>query len=198
MKFASIYATESAAGADIKAYIREPMVLSPGTYAKLPTGIRAAIPGREGYEIQIRPRSGLAAKHGVTVLNGPGTIDADYEARSKCLLINHDEFIITPGMRIAQMVLAPIVQAHFVLSQELAETARGSELRPHRNPLSVFDSFFMVKISKYLDPRLILHMNVDSRDRALEKMVNQIYAAGKLQDKESFLKAIIDREKIIY
>jgi len=121
-----VYATENAAGADIKAYIREPVTLSPGKFAKIPTGIRVAIP--KGYEIQVRPRSGLAAKHGVTVLNSPGTIDADYRGEIQVLLINHgqEEFVIAPGMRIAQMVLAPVVQAEFAVGQELAETARGA------------------------------------------------------------------------
>lgn len=121
-----VYSSSLAAGADLKAYIREPMLLSPGESLMVPTGIRMAIP--EGYEVQIRPRSGLAAKFGITVLNTPGTIDADYRGEILVILINHGkkDFEITPGMRIAQMVLVPVIQAEFCLSQELAETTRGS------------------------------------------------------------------------
>lgn len=121
-----IYATSHSAGADLKAYIKEPLTLAPGDYILVPTGIRVAIP--EGYEIQVRPRSGLAAKYGITVLNSPGTIDADYRGEIQVILINHgkEAFTITPGMRIAQMVLAAACQADFVLLEELAETKRGS------------------------------------------------------------------------
>lgn len=121
-----IYATGSAAGADIKAYLSSPITLAAGTSTMVPTGIRMAIP--EGYEVQIRPRSGLAAKFGITVLNTPGTIDSDYRGELQVILINHSkqDFEITPGMRIAQMVLAPVFQADFIISQELAETERGT------------------------------------------------------------------------
>lgn len=120
-----VYATEGAAGADAKAHILEPIVIQPGAYALIPTGVKAAIP--EGFEIQVRPRSGLAAKHGVTVLNTPGTIDADYRGEIKVILINHgkEPFIVTPGMRIAQFVLASVVQARFVLEDLLTATTRG-------------------------------------------------------------------------
>lgn len=121
-----VYATVHAAGADLKAYINEPVTLLPGAFQMIPTGIRLAIP--EGYEVQIRPRSGLAAKYGVTVLNSPGTIDADYRGEIQVILINHgkQDFIVTAGMRIAQMILSPVIQAEFISSLELAETKRGS------------------------------------------------------------------------
>jgi dUTP pyrophosphatase len=119
------YMTAEAAGADVKAYLKEPLVILPGQSALVPTGVRMAIP--EGYEIQVRPRSGLALKYQVTVLNTPGTIDADYRGEIKVILINHgkEDFIITPGMRIAQLILAPIVRANFVMTSELATTERG-------------------------------------------------------------------------
>jgi dUTP pyrophosphatase len=119
------YASSLAAGADLKAYIEVERVINPGETALIPTGLRFAIP--EGYEIQIRPRSGLALKHGVTVLNTPGTIDADYRGEVQVILINHGTvpFVVTPGMRVAQMVLAPVVQAEFVLEESLAATSRG-------------------------------------------------------------------------
>lgn len=121
-----VYSTSHAAGADLKAYLKEPLLLRSGASAMIPTGIRMAIP--EGYEVQIRPRSGLAAKFGITVLNTPGTIDSDYRGEVQVIVINHSkqDFEISPGMRIAQMVLAPVVQAEFCLSQELIATERGS------------------------------------------------------------------------
>jgi dUTP pyrophosphatase len=92
----------------------------------VPTGLRLAIP--EGYEIQVRPRSGLALKHQITVLNTPGTIDADYRGEVGVILINHgkESFTLKPGMRIAQFVVAPVIQAKFLSTNELAETTRGS------------------------------------------------------------------------
>jgi dUTP pyrophosphatase len=120
------YTTTGAAGADVRAYLNEPMIVPPGRSALVPTGMRVAIP--EGYEIQVRPRSGLALKHQITVLNTPGTIDADYRGEIKIILINHglENFIITPGMRIAQLILAPFLRANFVLCSELALTERGA------------------------------------------------------------------------
>jgi dUTP pyrophosphatase len=120
------YASQGASGADIKAFIVENIVLLPGTTALVPTGLRLAIP--EGYEIQVRPRSGLALKHSISVLNTPGTIDADYRGELGILLINHgkEPFVITPGMRIAQIVLTPVLQANFCIHAELATTVRGS------------------------------------------------------------------------
>lgn len=119
------YMTKGAAGADVKAYLKEPVIIPPGHSALISTGIRTAIP--EGYEIQIRPRSGLALKHQVTVLNTPGTIDADYRGDIKVILINHgtESFIVTPGMRIAQFVLASVVRANFIPCFDLAITERG-------------------------------------------------------------------------
>lgn len=120
------YASTGAAGADVRAFIKEEKILAPGTSCLIPTGLKFAIP--EGFEIQVRPRSGLALKHQVTVLNTPGTVDADYRGELGVILINHgkEDFIVQPGMRIAQIVLASVVQADFVLSNELAETARGA------------------------------------------------------------------------
>lgn len=119
------YASTLAAGADVKACLETEQVLQPGCSMLVPTGLRVAIP--EGYEIQIRPRSGLALKDQVTVLNTPGTIDADYRGEIKVILINHGkkDFVIKPGMRIAQLVVAPVCQACFVLVEELSDTARG-------------------------------------------------------------------------
>ena len=119
------HASESAAGADVRAHLEENRLIEPGASALVPTGIRLAIP--EGYEIQVRPRSGLALKHQITVLNSPGTIDADYRGEIGVILINHGKtpFIVTPGMRIAQLVLAPVVQAIYVREESLAVTSRG-------------------------------------------------------------------------
>jgi dUTP pyrophosphatase len=121
-----MYASSGASGADVRAYIKEDLVLMAGCTTLIPTGLKFSIP--EGYEIQVRPRSGLAFKHGITVLNTPGTIDADYRGELSVLLINHskEDFTITPGMRIAQLVLAPVLQAHFLLSPSLATTTRGA------------------------------------------------------------------------
>jgi len=102
------------------------MVVESGKMILVPTGMRVAIP--EGYEIQVRPRSGLAFKNQITVLNTPGTIDADYRGEIKIILINHGEeaFTITPGMRIAQLILAPVLRANFIVSPELQSTERGA------------------------------------------------------------------------
>ncbi len=120
------YSTVGASGADIRANILEPKIVPPGSIAIIPTGVRVAVP--EGYEIQVRPRSGLAAKNGVTVLNTPGTIDADYRGEICVILINLGEnaFIVTPHMRIAQIVLAPVFQAEFLPVEQFVETARGT------------------------------------------------------------------------
>lgn len=120
-----VYSSRDASGADVKASLKEPLLLEPGQRALVPTGLRLGIP--HGYEIQIRPRSGLAFKHGITVLNTPGTIDADYTGELKILLINHgsDTFIVEPGMRIAQIILAPVVQARFIKQASLTETGRS-------------------------------------------------------------------------
>ena len=119
------YATCEASGADLRAWIVEPISIQSGASAIIPTGIRCDIP--KGYEIQIRPRSGFAAKNQVTVLNTPGTIDSDYRGEIAVILINHgkDSFLVTPKMRIAQMVLSPVVQAEFFMVDRLSETERG-------------------------------------------------------------------------
>jgi dUTP pyrophosphatase len=120
-----LYASEQAAGADVRAHLKQEVVLHPGSSYLVPTGLRFAIP--EGYEIQVRPRSGLAFKHGITVLNAPGTIDSDYRGELGVILINHgkEPFTIAPGMRIAQIVLAPICRAAFVKEETLIATSRG-------------------------------------------------------------------------
>jgi dUTP pyrophosphatase len=119
------YETAHAAGLDLPAAVEADLVLQPGAKAMVPTGLAIALP--EDYEAQVRPRSGLAAKHAVTVLNSPGTIDADYRGEIKVILINHgpDPFTITRGMRIAQMVVAPVVRAQWIDCEDLPETARG-------------------------------------------------------------------------
>ena len=122
------YQTARAAGLDLLAAVSEdtPVVLESGRYAMVPTGLSIALP--EGFEAQVRPRSGLAAKHGVTVLNSPGTIDADYRGEVAVLLINHGTapFTIRRGERIAQMVIAPVSQAELVAVTVLSPTARGA------------------------------------------------------------------------
>jgi dUTP pyrophosphatase len=120
------YETEQAAGLDIAAAITEKIPLAPGEIKLLPTGFGVAIP--DGYEIQIRPRSGLAVKHGITVINSPGTIDADYRGEVKVGLINlgKEPFAIIRGDRIAQMVLAPVCQADLHMVSSLDTTERGS------------------------------------------------------------------------
>jgi dUTP pyrophosphatase len=122
------YQSADAAGLDLLAAIAEiaPLVLAPGKHAMVPTGLAIALP--PGYEAQVRPRSGLAAKHGVTVLNSPGTIDADYRGEISVILINHGEapFEVRRGERIAQMVIAPVVRAELVVATSLATTDRGS------------------------------------------------------------------------
>lgn len=119
------YGSKGAAGADIKAHIEKEISLAPGDTVLVPTGVKVEIP--EGYEIQIRPRSGLALKNLITVLNTPGTIDSDYRGEIKVILINHgkDPFTVFPKMRIAQIVLAPVFQAEFMEIKELASTERG-------------------------------------------------------------------------
>ena len=122
------YQSAHAAGLDLLAAVpeAEPVVLLPGARALVPTGLSIALP--PGYEAQVRPRSGLAAKHGVTVLNAPGTIDADYRGEIGVLLINHGDvaFSIRRGERIAQMVVAAVVRAELVPVDALPATGRGS------------------------------------------------------------------------
>lgn len=120
------YATEDSSGADIYAFLPDSdFILEPGTFSMIPTGIKMEI--SSGYEVQIRPRSGLSAKYGITVLNSPGTIDADYRGEVRVILINHGNkpFTIEHGSRIAQMVLSKTHKAEFTLSKELNNTSRG-------------------------------------------------------------------------
>lgn len=120
------YATELAAGMDVAAAIPEPIDLKPGEISLIPCGFAVAIPA--GYEIQVRPRSGLAVRHGITVINAPGTIDADYRGEVKVALVNlgRTPFTIRRGDRIAQMVLAPVARAEVRVVAELAATGRGA------------------------------------------------------------------------
>ena len=119
------YQTAGAAGADIRAFLGRDVVLRPGGRALIPTGLRLAIPG--GFEAQVRPRSGLAAKHGVTVLNAPGTIDSDFRGEVKVILANcgDEDFVVRNGERIAQLVVAPVSRASFAAVPALGGTERG-------------------------------------------------------------------------
>ena len=121
-----VYASEGAAGCDIRANITENVVIPKGSYKLISTGLKMEIPA--GFEVQIRPRSGLALKFGVTVLNTPGTIDSDYRGDVSVILMNHGQadFVVEPGMRIAQMVVAAVVQAEFITADMLSESERGA------------------------------------------------------------------------
>lgn len=120
------YETEGAAGCDLRAAVTAPLTLDPGAWAVVPLGVAIAL--EAGFEAQIRPRSGLAARHGVTVLNSPGTIDSDYRGELKVPLINHgpQPFTIHRGDRVAQLVVAPVTRAAWELVDDLDETYRGS------------------------------------------------------------------------
>lgn len=122
------YETAGSAGMDLRAAVPEdaPVTLAPGGRALVPTGLKIALP--PGHEAQLRPRSGLALRHGVTCLNSPGTIDADYRGEVGVILINHgsDPFVVRRGERIAQMVVAPVLQVALVEAEALDETARGA------------------------------------------------------------------------
>ena len=122
------YETAQAAGMDLRAAVPDddPFVLRPGARHAVPTGLAMALPA--GFEGQVRPRSGLAARHGVTCLNTPGTIDADYRGEVKVILINlgEEDFVIRRGERIAQLVIAPVVQARWAEAESLEATARGA------------------------------------------------------------------------
>ena len=120
------YKTAGAAGADVCAHIESDIVIPVGKSAMIPTGLFFEIP--EGYEIQVRPRSGLAAKNGVTVLNTPGTIDSDYRGELRVILINlgNEDFTIHNNDRIAQIIIAPVTQAVFIPATSLSETERGT------------------------------------------------------------------------
>lgn len=120
------YATIHSAGLDLRAYISEPITLKPLERVLVNTGLSIELP--QGYEAQIRPRSGLAAKHGITVLNSPGTIDADYRGEIKVILVNlsNEEFVINDGERICQMIIAAYTQVKLVDSDQLSATERGA------------------------------------------------------------------------
>ena len=120
------YKTAGAAGADLCALLDAPLTIPAGKFAMVPTGLFFEIP--QGYEVQVRPRSGLAAKNGITVLNTPGTIDSDYRGEIKVILINlgNADFTINSGDRIAQMIIAPVIQAKFEITDSLSETERGT------------------------------------------------------------------------
>jgi dUTP pyrophosphatase len=120
------YQTEGASGADLRAALETELVIAPGARALVPTGLRLQIP--RGLEAQVRPRSGLAARHGITVLNTPGTIDSDYRGEVQVILVNlgQEEFRIRSGDRIAQLVFSPVVRVTFQARPLIDETARGS------------------------------------------------------------------------
>ena len=120
------YETAQSAGMDLRANLEEPIALAPGERALVPTGLFLQIP--DGYEAQVRPRSGLALKRGLTVLNSPGTIDADYRGEVGVILVNlsAEQQLIEKGERVAQLLFAPVTRAEFVEVAELAETERGS------------------------------------------------------------------------
>ncbi|MGH6719202.1 MAG: dUTP diphosphatase [Alphaproteobacteria bacterium] len=121
------YATAAAAGLDLMAAVGDPLVIAPGGRALVPTGIAVALP--HGFEAQVRPRSGLALRHGVTVLNSPGTVDADYRGEVGILLVNLGTlpFAVTRGMRIAQLVVQPVARVALRPVETLAESARGAD-----------------------------------------------------------------------
>ncbi len=121
-----VYASDWASGADVRAHIDAPVRLNSGEISLIPTGVRVAIPN--GYEIQVRPRSGLALRNAITVLNSPGTIDSDYRGEIQIIIINHgkEAFTVLPGMRIAQLVVTPVRFAYFVVQQKLSTTVRDS------------------------------------------------------------------------
>ena len=120
------YETPGSSGMDIAAYIEQDIIINPGEKALISTGFSLTIP--QGHEVQIRPRSGLAVKKNITVLNTPGTVDADYRGEIKVILINHskDKFTVKKGERIAQMVVCPVVQVQLEEVQELSSTSRGT------------------------------------------------------------------------
>ncbi len=120
------YFSHSAAGLDLAAAVETPRTIAPGRFERIPCGFAIALPS--GFEAQVRPRSGLAAKYGVTVLNAPGTIDSDYRGEVQVLLINHGTapFVVERGMRIAQMVIAAVTMAEWEEAETLPETARAA------------------------------------------------------------------------
>ena len=121
------YETPGSSGMDIAAYLKQDILINPGDKAMVPTGFSLSVP--QGYEVQIRPRSGLAAKKGLTVLNTPGTVDSDYRGEIKVILINlgKDPFVIKNGERIAQMIVCPVEQVFMEEVEELSDTNRGTD-----------------------------------------------------------------------
>ena len=121
------YKTPGAAGADVCALLSQAITIEPGAFAMIPTGLFFEIP--QGYEIQVRPRSGLAAKNGITVLNTPGTIDSDYRGELKIILINlgKEAFVVNNGERIAQIIVSPVTLADFTITDSLSDTSRGEK-----------------------------------------------------------------------
>lgn len=124
--FLPVYSSAEAAGADIRACIEEDMIIRSGERALVPTGLFIELPA--GYEAQIRPRSGLAIKNGISLVNSPGTIDSDYRGEIRIIMINHgaEDFVIRRGDRIAQMVIAPVLRGNFIPAENLGETERGT------------------------------------------------------------------------
>lgn len=120
------YESDGAAGIDLRAWLEDDLVIAPGETALVPTGLAVAIP--VGYEAQLRPRSGLALNHAISMPNSPGTIDSDYRGEIRIILINHGKksFTVEHGMRIAQMVISPVMQVIFKESEELPATSRGA------------------------------------------------------------------------
>jgi dUTP pyrophosphatase len=125
-RYLPAYQSTGAAGADLMAAIEKEVVIHPGKRMLIPTGLFFEIP--EGFEVQIRPRSGLALRHGISLVNSPGTVDSDYRGEVGIIMINHgtDPFIVLPEMRIAQMVVAPVVQAQFITVSDLSNSERGA------------------------------------------------------------------------
>ncbi len=119
-------ATADSAGVDLRADIDSPRTIQPGSWERIPSGLAVALP--RGYEAQVRPRSGLAARYGITVLNAPGTVDADYRGEIEVVLINHSRaaFRVERGMRIAQLVVAPVLRCDWIATERLDPTDRGS------------------------------------------------------------------------
>lgn len=120
------YETIGSAGMDVEAAVEQPLLISPGDIVLVPTGFGVALP--PGFELQVRPRSGLAVKHGITLINSPGTIDSDYRGEIKIALINHgcENFTVRRGDRIAQLVAAPVTRVDFEIAEELDATERGA------------------------------------------------------------------------
>ena len=119
------YQTEHAAGFDVNAFVKDPVILKPGERQLIPTGLKMAIP--PGYEIQVRPRSGLAIKQGISIVNSPGTVDADYRGDIGIIIINHgqEDFIVNPKDRIAQLIINKVEHPEILQVEELDETERG-------------------------------------------------------------------------